>query len=315
MIQLLLAVLSLAFSTQAWGELRLPHNLDLTRLKKIDAQMASAGDRQTGRSQKLAVFTQMTAIDERDARLLFPAQVGSGLGTPEQLRQRFETAISATGRFNTRSERQTDVIDGIVVEGMITAANQNLEDYRAFLKSVTTVRMSVAVKDLTSGEIIRSRNLTAVYGAEEGEGTLVMDRQGLTRSANGECAAPDVCRNLANDYDKAMEELLEGLAAYIERTFRPIAKVYDVSGGIVTLLGGVEHGFNAEEQVVVFRAKQKTSESGRPLQPVTIPIARLECSVGDNMTCRVIEKGEHGDVQEGDYAIPTTMKFKRAGRG
>lgn len=305
--------LAVALSAHAQEAVRLPNGLDLTRLKKIDTQMAAGAERKPGKSHKLSVFTQMTAISEKNAHLLFPVHVGGGFGTPDQLRQRFETTISATGRFDAKSDRQTDVMDGIVVEAMITAANQNLEDYKAFLKSVTTVRMSVAIKDMATGEILRSKNLTAVYGSEEGEGTQVKNRNALRTTATGKCADPDVCQNLANDYDKALQELMESLAAYIEKTFRPIAKVYDVSGDTLTLLGGIEHGFNLEEQLVVFRVRQKTNENGKPLPPVTTPIAVIQCSVGDNMTCEIVKKGIHGDVQDGDYAIPTSLKIKDPG--
>lgn len=304
----LLVWLALALPVCAQEEVRVPNGIDLSRLKKVDAQaVAGLG---SGRAHRLTVYATMTAIDNKDARLLFPQHVGKGFGTREQLLQRFKTTVSATNRFDFRDERQTDVMEGIVVEGMITAANQNLEDYRAFLKSVTTVRMSLSVKDLETGEVLRSKNLSAIYGAEDRDGTIVKSRDAIRIGPGGACRDPDVCANLENDYEKALRELLESAAAYLEKTFRPIAKVIDVDGEDITMLGSTNHGFNVEEELVVFRARPLKNEDGKPLPPAIKAIALVGCSVGDILSCRATHKGRNGDVQTGDYAVPSDRMLK-----
>jgi hypothetical protein len=306
-IALCLAFAALAGPAAAQEDVRIPNGIDLSRLKKIEAQYAAGGE--VKKSQKLMVSAQMTSIDTKDAHMLFPVRAGKSVGTSEQLRQRFETAISATNRFDLRSQRQTDILEGIVVEGMITAATQDLEDYKAFLKSVTTVRLSVQVKDLETGEVLRSKNLSAVYGSEDGEGTIITNRNEL-KFGRGGCEGSHVCQNLENDYEKALTEVFESLAAFIEKTFRPVAKVYDVDGDSITMLGSVKHGFNPEEELIVFRAKTVTNEAGKPLPPVVKPVAVVKCSVGDTLSCQVVKKGRNGDVQNGDYAVPTDKMLR-----
>ena len=303
-------------AAQAEEDIRIPNGINLGRLKKIDAQYAKGGE--SKESHKLMVFATMTSIDSKDTHLLFPNSVGKGMGSAEQLKQRFKTTISSTNRFDFRDERQTDIAEGIVVEAMITAANQNLEDYQAFSKSVTTVRMSVAVKDLETGAVISSKNLSAVYGSETGEGTVIKTqgalKGGLNRGALkiGVCLDTAACQNLKNDYDKALKELFENLASFIEKSFRPIAKVIDIDGEEITLLGSVKHGFNQDEELVVFRTRPLSNEEGKPLPPAVKAIAVVQCSAGDNLSCRVIRKGKNGNVQKGDYAVPSDkmMKFQ-----
>lgn len=296
-----------AMPAAAQNDVRVPNGIDFSRLKKIDAQYNGP----TGKlSHKLMVSAVMTAIDSKDVHLLFPGNVGKGMGSPEQLRQRFKNTVSATNRFAFRDERQSDIMEGIVVEGMITAANQNLEDYKAFLKSVTTVRMSLSVKDLETGEALRSKNLSVVYGSEDGEGTIVKSRDSLKMNASGACREADICKNLENDYDKALQELFDSVASYLEKTFRPIAKVIDIDGDEITMLGSVDQGFNAEEELVVFRARQLTNEQGKPLPPAIKGVAVMNCSVGDSLSCRVTRKGRNGDVQKGDYAVPSDKMLK-----
>lgn len=300
-----LALLAFAPMLGAQEDLRVPNGVDLSRLKKIEAQYAKGGE--SKESHRLMVFAAMTSIDSKNAHLLFPGSVGQGMGSAEQLRQRFKTTISATNRFDFRDERQSDVMEGIVVEAMITAANQNLEDYKAFLKSVTTVRMSVAVKDLETGEVIRSKNLSAVYGSEPDEGTVIKSRSVLKK---GMCQDSEVCQNLQNDYDKALQELFENLGAFIEKTFRPVARVIDRDGEEITMLGSVKHGFNVEEELLVFRARPLVNDDGKPLPPAVKAIALVRCSAGDNLSCRIIKGGKNGDLQKGDYAVPSDKMLK-----
>lgn len=301
LVAAVLAATCAAAPVRADDDVRVPSGIDLSRLKKIDAEYASGKTR----DQRLAVFATMTSIDPRDAQMLFPANVGRGMGTPEQLRQRFKTTISATNRFDFRDERQTDVVEGIVIEAMVTAAKQDLEDYKAFSKSVTTVRMSVAVKDLETGEVLRSKNLSAIYGSEQGEGTLVLKRSALRQVRPGVCEDPEVCTNLENDYDKALQQLFAGLASFIEKTYRPVGRVYDNDGGDVSALGNGKHGFKPDEEVIVFRTRAVTSDDGKPLPPVVKGVAVATCSTGDSLSCRVIRKGRNGDVQKGDYVVPS----------
>lgn len=118
------------------------------------------------------------------------------MGTAEQLRTKFETVISSTNRFDFHSTRQTDIGEGIVVEGMITRAAQNIEDYKAFQKSVTRVDMSVQIKAMDDGEVLRSKNFSVVYGADPAEGTIIKTKSATSIKASGECEDPVVCNNL-----------------------------------------------------------------------------------------------------------------------
>lgn len=290
--------------------IRVPSSIDVRRLDRIDKEFDDTRNKDSkSYEHRLKVFAQMTAIEPGDAKLLFPAHIGTGMGNAEQLRTRFETAISSTNRFQFHSTRQTDVGEGIVVEGMITRTAQNIEDYKAFYKSVTRVDMSVQIKTMDDGEMLRSKNFSVVYGADPAEGTVFDNKKALKATKHGECEDPVVCSNLQNDYGHALRYLLDEVAGFIEKTFRPIARVYDVDGGNVTMFGGINHGFVPEEELVVFRARKIKGQGGKPLPPALKGIAIVKCSVGDmSMNCEVTKKG--GEVEPGDYAIPSNRMLK-----
>lgn len=278
--------------------LRLPSGIDFGRMQRL---------LKTGNNESMSVQVQMSGMGEKKdgIHLLFPASAGSKVGTNTQISRRFETMVTGTGRFRAFSDATTDMQDASVirVDGMVVAANQNIEDLTAIRKSVTTVRLDIQVKNTTTGELFKARTITGNYGSEPGEGTVIRNEKDLK--------SPQIINSLAEDFEKAMQEALLNAAAYLERTFRPIGKVTDIDleDKVIALNGGSNHGLRENDRMVVF--KPNFVRDGNQMAPgIMKPVAIVECnSVSDKTSqCRIVL--QKGEIQPGFFALLTDSSLK-----
>jgi hypothetical protein len=247
----------------------------------------------------MKVYVNMVGInDPKEEKLLFPRGKSDAVGTHRQMDRRFMDAIQKTQRFEVYDDTSGGIRDksDIVVDGMIVASTQNIEDFTALRKSVTTVRISVQIKDTATGKVIKARTLSGVYGDEPGKGTVIR--------SEGDLGKLDIRQNLANDYEKALTEALENAAAFLERTIRPVARVREFDSDTILLIGGQAHGIRENDNLVVFRAKAMRvgeTESFGIMKPVGI----FNCSTvsTDSSQCEVKVKGKEWPPQKDDYAV------------
>lgn len=276
-----------AGATDEARDIKVPSGVDFIRAKLL------------GRGEPMKVYVNMVGIgDAKDEKLLFPRGKSDAVGTHRQLDRRFMDAVQKTQRFEVYDDSSGGVRDksDLVVDGMIVAATQNIEDFTATRKAVTTTRISLQIKDTGSGKVIKARTITGVYGDQPGEGTLVRSEADL--------AKPEIRNNLANDYEKALTEALENAAAFLERTIRPVGRVREVDGETVLLVGGQSHGVKEGDKMVLFRAKAMRvgeTESFGIMKPVGI----VECGTvtTDSSQCDLKLKGKEWPAQKDDYAV------------
>ena len=291
---LMLGLTSTAMSADDGKEIKIPSGVDPFRLKLLK------------KAEKLKVYVNMVGIgDASDAKLLFPRGKSDAVGTHQQMNARFESAVKATERFDAFSDTSGGVRDqsDLVVEGMIVAATQNIEDYEAIKKAVTTVRLDIKIRDTSTGRILKARTLTGVYGDQTGEGTVIRNDADLKTKAN----------ELVNDFEKTLQEALTIGAGYLERSIRPLGVVDEVEGDVLTLLGGGNHGIRPNDRMVIFRAKTK-----RIGEVDTFGIMRavgiVECATvnSDNSQCDVKQKGKDWPPLKDDFAIlgDNSLKLK-----
>lgn len=308
MIPLLLArrlaaavALTVAFSVlphfaMAEVKLQLPSGIDFLRLKKIEKT----------ESPKTKVYIQMIGIgDKTDAKLLIGTRAGTSVGTSDQITRKFADKIAATNRFEVFTEKTTGVRDksDIVVEGMVVTAIQDLEDFSAIRKSVTTLRLSINILDTQSGKVVLAKTVTGIYGDAPGEGTPLVKEADARKPENQE--------RLMNDFERALQEALESAAALIERRYRPIGKVLQVEGNDLAIFGGAEHGFRADDKLIVFRGNF-IEQNGRKLPGLMKVVAAVTCpSVSDeNAQCSILRKAPELSPQAGDYVLLSDDNLK-----
>ncbi len=275
-------------------DIKMPGGVDYTRLKTLEQ----------GRHQKLKVYVNMVGIGEKsDLNLLIPVHAGKSVGTHSQMNRRFMDAIKSTERFEVFDDSASGLRDqsDIVVDGMVVAATQDLEDYSAFRKSVTTVRLSLQVKDTLSGKVLRAKTLTGNHGSEPREGTLIR--------SDKELAGKSAQDSLSNDFERALEEVMGNAAAYVERTFRPLGKIIQIEDKDVLLSGGEADGLRPQDRLVVFRASF-IKEGGREVPGLMKPVAIIECSAvsAETAQCGILRQKD--EIKPGYFALVVDDSIK-----
>lgn len=283
----LFLLLTTSSLSNAEETLRMPGGVDFSRIKALEQ----------GRHQKMKVYVNMVGIgDKSDLNLLIPPQAGKSVGTHIQMNRRFMDAIKSTERFEVFDDSASGLRDqsDIVVDGMVVAATQDLEDYAAFRKSVTTVRLSLQVKDTLNGKVLRGKTLTGNHGSEPGEGTLIRNDK--------ELADKPAQSSLSNDFERALEEVMNNAAAYVERTFRPLGKVMQIEDREVLLSGGDADGLRPNDRLVVFRANF-IKEGGRDVPGLMKPVALVECTAvsAETAQCSILQQKD--EIKPGYFAL------------
>jgi hypothetical protein len=291
-----LALFMLLLVSQACqaADIKLPSGIDYFRLKLLE------------RGKPMQVYANMVGIgDKSDAKLLVSRSVGDSIGNHAQIDRRFMGAIQETRRFEVYDDASGGIRDksDIVVDGMIVAATQDVNDLTAIRKAVTTVRLSIQIKDTSTGKLIKSRTITGVEGDEPGKGTIIANAAALK--------SEEVQKSLANDFERALTDALRSAAAFLERTMRPVARLQEIENDTVMVLGGLNHGIRENDRLTVFRAKT-TRVGETETFGIMKPVAIIECSSvnPDSSQCEIIQTGTQGPPQKGDYAVLSDESLK-----
>jgi hypothetical protein len=272
------------------GSIRMPAGVDLGRLRLVDE------------ARLTKVYVQMVGIgDASDDNLLFPPEVAKSIGiTNRQMGRRFMDMISAGRRFEVYDDTTTVTREqsDIVIDGMITAATQDVQDLRVVRKPLTTVRMSVQMKDVTTGQLLFPAPvaISGIYGSAQGEGTLLEPSASLQD--------PSLQRSLANDYERALEKGFAAAAHRIWDVLRPLGRVLAVDAEQIDIVGGSRHGFQGGDELVVFSATM-TQLGGRDVIQRTQAIAVVRCDgVGtETSQCDIIRRDPRYAPQVGNYVV------------
>lgn len=278
----------------AADEVKIPSGVDFLRAKLL------------ARGEPVKVYVDMVGIgDAKEEKLLFPKGRSDTIGNARQLNRWFMDSVQKTQRFEVYDDTSSGVRDktDLVVDGMVVAATQGIEDFTATRKAITTVRLSIQIRDTATGKVIKARTITGVHGDEPGKGTIIRN--------DAELSKPETRQKLSNDYVEALKEALENAAAFLERTIRPVGRVRDVEGDTLLLVGGQAHGVRENDKMVVFRAKTMRVgevESFGLMKPVAV----IECGIvtTDSSQCEAKAKGKDWPPQKDDFAVLTDDSLK-----
>jgi hypothetical protein len=284
-----------ALMASAQDELRLPSNIDFRRAQSIERELTQKKSAQP----RMKVYTQMLGIDDKtQSRLLMPVEVARAAGSNKQIEEWFRSSIAQTERFTVMDESTTGVQSesSINVEGIVLSASQTLEDYAGVRKASSHFRFALKIKDTDTGEVLKARTVVAEYGAHPGEGHPI--------SAGKSLDDPVVKQWLEADFKKGLEELMNNVAAYVERTYRPIGKVIDSSKDEVLLYGGEKQGIKNGDAMVIFRIPSEPDGSLN-FNKLKRVVGAVRCdSVGESQSqCRVVRKGDAWPVKLGDFGV------------
>lgn len=280
---------------------RMPGGVDLGRLRLVD------------QARLIRVYTQMTGVgDAQNDQLLFPAVVAQELNlTNRQVNRQFMDMILQSRRFEVFDDSTTVVREGarqtydgqrmdIVIDGEVVGATQEIIDIAPYRKARTTVRLSVQMKDVFSGEELfpAGVSVTGEWGMSSGEGSLLAP--GVSVSS------PEMQTSLGNDYQHALERALTDAVARINKVLRPLGRVTFADGGSIDMIGGSRHGFQSGDSVVVFRA-QTSQIDGRDVITRVEPVAVARCDgVGtESSHCALTQLDPQDSPKVGDYTVLT----------
>ncbi len=204
----------------AHGPVRMPSGVDFGRMQLVNE------------ARLIRVYTQMTGVgDSSDDKLLFSRDVAQKVNlTNRQVNRRFMDMILATRRFQVFDDSTTVVRDGasqtldgklmdITIDGQVVGSTQDIIDILPYRKARTAVRLSVQMKDVSSGEQLfpAGVSVNGEWGMAQGEGTL------LPPSAS--TSSPEMQISLANDYQRALDKALTQAVSRIGQVLRPLGRV------------------------------------------------------------------------------------------
>ncbi len=292
------AALSMTPLAQA-ADIAVPSNLNFKRLQLLDKP-----DREH-KDGKLKVYVTVKGEDVGGKLLVSSAKYLQNI-TVTNLRQMLLDKIGDTQRFEVFDQELSGVMDesSIIVVGQVVGATQHIENLVVARKAITRVRLSVNISDTANGKVLRAKTFTGHYGDKRGEGTVIVSTAELTSEQTQE--------SLYKDYDRAMSDALNDVADYVESRYRPVGKITELSGDSFAMDGGYDHGFNGDDEVVVFRT-QFSIVNGERVPGIMTGLARAKCpSVNDrSSTCQVVMKGSDGPIKHGDYVVVSDETLAR----
>ena len=271
------------------AEIQLPSGLDIERLKLAD------------KGQQMRVYVSLLGYDDtRGGAAVYPGEPGAILGTVTQMNRRFMDMVSGTRRFQVFDDTDTGIREesDIVINGQITRANQVLERFLRGRKAITSVGLSIQIKNSQNGSLLDQHQAIETYGQRPGEGALAL--------TVAEQNSPDFKKRASEDYEEAFARVLEHAAAYFESSMRPLAKVSATQCDKVQLLGGNKQGLQAGDELVLFSLDVKVSKVPQPLAEV-----RCDAVGRDTSTCRITRRAPDADApKKGHYAILSDNSLK-----
>lgn len=281
------------------SSLTMPSGVDYGRLLKLKTE---------GRLTK--VYVDMLRFGEGSDKAPFPAEMAQLVDiTPSGLTRLFTDTILKSRRFEVYDLRSTVTAEqtDVVIDAQIIAANQEFKPLEGGVQAAyTSVLLSVQMKDMYTGKYLLG---TAVQvegktGLVSGDRTVMMP---------GERPADPAIRNkLMIDYQRALRRAFILAGQKIESILRPQASVLSVDGVEITLVGGQPHGFQADDEFIVFRPKIARL-GDREVFASTKPIAQVRCpGVGtETSQCTLVRKLADFQPQEGDFAVITDASLRK----
>lgn len=309
---LALLLLPLLPAPGAAGQVALPVGADFMRLGALEKELAATDESQAKRladNQKMAVYIDLLGIGkDTEAQLLFTRQKTLTEDSADKVRDRFMNKIVQTGRFRAFDARnsQSGVEDqtSIYVHGRILSTRQDILDRLGVRKAVTMVTLGLQIKDSRDGRILKSTNITGIYGDDAGEGELIPRDKSMKD--------PVVQNNLLNSYVSALDWALELAAASIERTYRPMGIVLASTKDTVEMYGGESHGIQPGDRFVIFRMQPIPGVARKDLGQ-KIPLAVVECMPSaTSSTCKIVDKASGAEIRQMDPAVlnDTSLKLR-----
>ncbi len=287
-----------ASPAKANEEITVPSNVDFRRLQLLDRPDGSNQEGQT----KVYVVIKGERVD---GNLLLSSAEHLKNITVENFQLLLANKLKETGRFAVYSEDTTGIMDQstIVVEGKVVRSTQHIEKLVVAQKAITRVGFSVQIKETDTGRLLRGKTFVGHYGDNKGEGTVFV--------SDADMRSPTTQQSLYKDYDRALNEALDSVAAYIESRYRPVGKVLETNGNVFSITGGEQHGFNGDDEVVVFRTKF-SMHNGERVPGIMTGVARAVCTtvVERTSTCR-LSKGSAEQVQKGDFVTVSDSSLRQ----
>jgi hypothetical protein len=288
------------------GALKMPSGFDPRFMQLIDE------------ARLMRVYTQIRGIeDAADSKLLFNRQAAEKLDlTNAQVNSQFASMIKSSRRFQVFDDSTTVVreqaiqsFDGktmdIVIEGMVQRSYQEPLPVGPYRKVRTNIKLAVTVKDVPTGEDLIAGGIAEEgdYGSTQGEGAL------LPQSASMD--SPEMQSSMAADYHRALDKALAKVVERINKLLRPMARVSFVSDTAVGVIGGSAHGFQSDDQLVVFRP-QYGDVNGKRKVVFTQPLAVIRCGgVGtESSQCDITHVDKRYTVAVGDFAVLSDVSAK-----
>jgi hypothetical protein len=295
-----------------------PHAVQQVTVVKGPVRMASAYDLRfmqlVDEARQLRVYTQVRGIDDQpDSKMLIAPELKL---TSAQINSRFASMIMETRRFQVFDDSTTVVreqaiqsLDGktmdIIVEGMAQSSYQEILAIAPYRKVHTNVRLGVNVKDVTTGEqlLVGGTSVEGDWGSTQGEGTM------LPPSASTSSA--EVQSSMAADYQRALEKALAQAVERINHVLRPVARLTYVSESSVGIIGGLSHGFQSGDELVVFRPEYIELNGKREIAH-TQPLAVIRCQgVGARTSqCDITHVDPRFTMVVGDFAVLSDVSAK-----
>lgn len=283
----------------ARGPVRMPSGVDLARLQLVNE------------ARLIRVYTQMTGIGAPgDDKLLFSKNVAAKINlTNRQVNRRFMDMILASRRFQVFDDSTTVVRDGasqtidgkvmdITIDGEVVGSTQEIIEILPYRKVRTAVRLSVQMKDVSSGEQLFPAGVSVEgeWGMTQGEGTML--------APNASIASPDMQLSFANDYQHALDKALAEAVSRIGQVLRPLGRVTFADDQTVSIIGGSRHGFQGGDSLIIFHIDM-TQLGDRRVIARTQPLAAAQCTgVGtETSQCDLTLVDPRYHIAVGDYAV------------
>ncbi|BBO86014.1 hypothetical protein DSCO28_65800 [Desulfosarcina ovata subsp. sediminis] len=266
------------------------------------------------KGRRVRIYTQMNDIgDPKNNQLLFPAKVASKLNlTTKQMHRRLIDLLLRVKRFEVYDPDYTVVQDkayqqwgpeeaDIRIDCLVTDARQKVIDIRPYRKVRTQVKVSLHMVNVLTGAILFDSDVAVegVWGDVQGQGTLI--------PPNVPLESESVQTSLGGDYERALTKAFDAAVERIDQIMRPVGRVTFVAGNSISMFGGIQHGFQGGDEIVVFRAHRKDMGDGYERLIGVQPIARARCDgVGSDLSqCTVLRIEPSQQPMDGDYAVLT----------
>lgn len=264
-------------------------------------------------ARRVRIYTQMNHIgDPQNDQLLFPAAVTEQLGlTNSQMNRRLMDALLRTQRFEVLDPDYTGGTQGgarqkwgreradIVVDCQVVDARQEIIDISPYRKIRTEVKLSVHMINRRTGANLFDGDVSVEgsWGDVQGEGTML--------APNVSLESPAIQQSLGGDYERALSKAFEEAVERIEELVRPVGRVTYADARGLSMFGGIQHGFQGGDEVIVFRAHKRRMPDGHQRVFRIEPLAVARCDgVGSDITQCDLTRIEPGaSPRDGDYTV------------